>query len=437
MTAVDVIAKKRDGGELSREEIRFMIEGMLSGEVADYQMAAWAMAVLLRGMTDREVRDLTLVMVESGEVLDLSELAPIVVDKHSTGGVGDKTTLVVAPLVAAAGLPVAKMSGRGLGYSGGTLDKLEAIPGYDVNLDHERFMACVREHGIVVSGQTADLAPADKHLYALRDVTATVPSIPLIASSIMSKKLASGADALVLDVKVGRGAFMETLEDARALAQLMVSIGEDAGKRVTAILSDMSQPLGHAVGNSLETREAIETLRGNGPKDLAHHCAVVAGEMLYLGEKVDSPEAGVNQARAMLADGAALAKFAEWVAAQGGDPRVVDQPDLLPRAPVVCTVTAPESGYLSRLDAREIGLAAVELGAGRRKKGDAIDLAVGIVVHKKVGDKIARGAPLLDVHAQSEAAAEDASQRLLAAVQIEPTRQIVPPPVLGVLRGRS
>ncbi|MGC9360730.1 MAG: thymidine phosphorylase [Anaerolineae bacterium] len=435
MNAVDIIAKKRDGGELSRDEIQFMIGGMLSGAVADYQMAAWAMAVLLRGMTDRETHDLTMVMVDSGEVLDLSGLAPIVVDKHSTGGVGDKTTLVVAPLVAAAGLPVAKMSGRGLGYSGGTLDKLEAIPGYDVNLDRERFLACVREHGIVVSGQTADLAPADKHLYALRDVTATVPSIPLIASSIMSKKLASGADALVLDVKVGRGAFMETLEEARSLAKLMVRIGEEAGKRVTAILSDMSQPLGHAVGNALETREAIATLRGKGPEDFAHHCAVVAGEMLYLGEKVPTPESGIDEARDMLADGSALAKFTEWVAAQGGDARVVDDPDLMPRAPIVRTVAAPEEGHLSRLDAREIGLTAVELGAGRRKKGDAIDLAVGIVVHKKVGDQVGKGAPLLDIHAQSDAAAEEAAKRLLGAVTITSVGQLASPLVLDLIRG--
>jgi pyrimidine-nucleoside phosphorylase len=435
MNAVDIIARKRDGGELSRDEIQFMIGGMLSGEVADYQMAAWAMAVLLRGMTDREAHDLTMVMVDSGDVLDLSDLAPIVVDKHSTGGVGDKTTLVVAPLVAAAGLPVAKMSGRGLGYSGGTLDKLEAIPGYDVNLARERFLDCVRQHGIAVSGQTADLAPADKHLYALRDVTATVPSIPLIASSIMSKKLASGANALVLDVKVGRGAFMETLGEARSLAKLMVRIGEEAGKRVTAILSDMSQPLGHAVGNALEMQEAIATLGGKGPEDFSHHCAVISGEMLYLGEKVPTPEAGIERARAMIADGSALAKFAEWVAAQGGDARVVDDPDLMPRAPIVRTLMAPDGGYLNRLDAREVGLAAVELGAGRRRKGDAIDLAVGIVVHKKVGDEIDKGAPLLDIHAQSEEAAEEAAQRLLGAVTIEPIGQLGPVPVIDLIRG--
>ena len=435
MNAVDIIAKKRDDGELSRNEIAFMITGMLSGEVADYQMAAWAMAILLRGMTNREAHDLTMVMVDSGDVLDLSELAPIVVDKHSTGGVGDKTTLVVAPLVAAAGLPVAKMSGRGLGYSGGTLDKLEAIPGYDVNLDRERFLACVREHGIVVSGQTADLAPADKHLYALRDVTGTVPSVPLIASSIMSKKLASGADALVLDVKVGRGAFMETLEEARSLAKLMVRIGEEAGKRVTAILSDMSQPLGLAVGNALEMREAIATLRGEGPADFAQHCAVVAGEMLYLGERAPTPEAGIDEARSMLADGSALPKFAEWITAQGGDACVVDESDLMPRAPIVRTVTASEDGYLNRLDAREVGLAAVELGAGRRKKGDAIDLAVGIVVHHKVGEKVEKGTPLLDIHAQSDAAAKGAAERLLEAVTIESVGQLAPPPVLDLIRG--
>jgi pyrimidine-nucleoside phosphorylase len=437
MRATDVIAKKRDGGELSRKEIRFLIEGLLSGEVADYQMAAWLMAVLWRGMSDRETHDLTMAMVDSGEVLDLSDLAPMVVDKHSTGGVGDKTTLVVAPLVAAAGLPVAKMSGRGLGYSGGTLDKLEAIPGYDVNLDRQQFMACVRAHGIVVSGQTADLAPADGLLYALRDVTATVPSIPLIASSIMSKKLAAGADALVLDVKVGRGAFLETLEEARELAALMVRIGEAAGKRVTALLSDMSQPLGRAVGNALETREAIETLHGAGPEDFAEHCALIAGEMLFLGELAESPEAGAARARALLADGTARAKFVEWVRAQGGDPRVADDTSLMPRAPVVLPVPAPAEGYVARVDARTVGLTAVDLGAGRRKKGEAIDLAVGIVVLKKVGDPVVRGETLYEIHARDEGAAGEAARRLLEGTEIVDAAPPLPPHVWGVLRSRD
>jgi len=437
MRATDVIAKKRDGFELSDSEIRFMVDGLLSGEVADYQMAAWLTAVLLRGMTDRETHDLTRAMVESGEVLDLSDLAPVVVDKHSTGGVGDKTTLVVAPLVAAAGLPVAKMSGRGLGYSGGTLDKLEAIPGYDVNLDRERFMACVREHGIVVSGQTADLAPADGLLYALRDVTATVPSMPLIASSIMSKKLAAGADALVLDVKVGRGAFMETPEEARELAELMVRIGEAAGKRVTALLSDMSQPLGCAVGNALETREAIETLHGKGPQDFALHCARVAGEMLYLGELADSPEAGARRADAMLADGTARQKFTEWISAQGGDPRVAEDLSLLPQAPLVRSLPAPIAGYLAAMDARTVGLTAVELGAGRQKKGEAIDLSVGIVVRKKVGDPIAQGEPLLEIHARDEATAEAAARRLHEGIEIADAAPQPPPHLWGVVRSRD
>jgi len=437
MRAVDLIAKKRDGHALSAEEIRFLISSYVQGDVPDYQMAAWAMAVLWRGMTPRETTDLTLAMAQSGDVLDLKSLGfPVVVDKHSTGGVGDKTTLVVAPLVASLGLPVGKMSGRGLGFSGGTIDKLESIPGFTVNLSKEQFLGNLKRHGIVLTGQSVDLAPADGKLYALRDVTATVDSIPLIASSIMSKKLAAGADALVLDVKVGRGAFMETLEEARELAEVMVRIGESAGKRVTALLSDMSQPLGYAVGNALETREAIETLHGEGPRDFVQHCGRVAGEMLYLGELVDSPEAGAKRADAMLADGTARIKFIEWISAQGGDPRVAEDLSLLPQAPLVRSLPAPRAGFLARMDARTVGLTAVELGAGRQKKGEAIDLSVGIVVRKKVGDPVSQGEPLLDIHARDEAAAEAAARRLCEGIEIVDAAPQPPPHLWGVVRSR-
>ena len=377
MRAVDIIAKKRDGLELTSEEINFFVQGFLADRIPDYQVAAWAMAVLLRGMTDQETTALTMAMARSGEMLDLSGIAPVVVDKHSTGGVGDKTTLAVAPLVSAAGLPVAKMSGRGLGFTGGTLDKLESIPGMTVSLTIDQFMDTVRQHGIVVAGQTAELAPADGKLYALRDVTATVPSLPLIASSVMSKKIAAGAEAMVLDVKVGRGAFMETLEDGRALAEQMIRIGANAGRQVTAVLSDMSQPLGRAVGNALEVAEAIETLRGNGPEDFTAHCLLIGAEMLLLGRLARTPEEGKQKLARILQEGQALNKFREWVTAQGGDSRVADDLSLLPQAPVMLSVYAAHAGYLAGIDAREVGLAAMQLGAGRERKEEAVDHAVG------------------------------------------------------------
>ena len=320
MNAVDIIAKKRDGQVLSAQEIDFFVQGFSRGDIPDYQVAAWAMAVLLRGMTPEETTDLTMAMVRSGEVLNLSAIGRVIVDKHSTGGVGDKTTLVVAPLVAAAGLPVVKMSGRGLGFSGGTLDKLEAIPGMNVHLDRERLIETVQQVGIALAGQTARLVPADGKLYALRDVTATVPSLPLIASSIMSKKIAGGAQAVVLDVKVGRGAFMETLDEARELAQMMIRIGESVGLRVSAVLSDMSQPLGQAVGNALEVLEAIRTLQGQGPADFEEHCLLIAAEMLVLGGIVSSPTEGQARLRELLQARQGLDRFRRWVEAQGGDP---------------------------------------------------------------------------------------------------------------------
>ncbi len=435
MRAVDIIAKKRDGQVLSAEEIEFFVQGLTTGAIPDYQVAAWAMAVLLRGMTDEETIHLTMAMVRSGAMLDLSAVAPVVVDKHSTGGVGDKTTLVVLPLVAAAGLPVVKMSGRGLGFTGGTLDKLESIPGFNVSLSLDQCLATVRRCGIALAGQTADLAPADGKLYALRDVTATVPSLPLIASSVMSKKIAGGAHAIVLDVKVGRGAFMETLDEARALARLMIRIGQGVGRRVTAVLSDMSQPLGLAVGNALEVREAIATLRGEGPRDFLEHCLVIAAEMLVLGRLATTPEEARCKLEGVLADRSALVKFRAWVEAQGGNARVVDDPTLLPQAPIVLPVPAPQNGYVERLDAREVGLTCMILGAGRERKGDPIDPAVGVVLGPKVGDRVQAGETLFTIHARNQADAEAACRRLLAAYAWSETP--APPPILiyDVLRG--
>jgi len=415
MRAVDIIIKKRDNQELTPEEIEFFIGGITSGEIPDYQAAAWAMAVLLNGMNDRETTDLTMAMAHSGEVLDLTGVVPIAVDKHSTGGVGDKTTLVVEPSVAACGLAVGKMSGRGLGFSGGTLDKIEAIPGYRTNLTREEFLHQLKTIGLVLTGQSIDLAPADGKLYALRDVTGTVNSIPLIASSVMSKKIAAGAQAILLDVKVGNGAFMETLADARQLAKLMVAIGRRVGRRVVALLSDMNQPLGCAVGNALETKEAIDTLHGGGPADFREHCLIVASHMLVLGGKASSLEVARQMAQTALDGGSAWTKFRTLVAAQGGDVHYIDNPDLLPSAPLIETVKAPRSGYLSGIHAREVGETAVELGAGRARKGDVIDLAVGIIIHQKVGNQIHQGDPLFTIHASSAQKFEEASTRLLAA----------------------
>jgi pyrimidine-nucleoside phosphorylase len=418
MRAVDIIIKKREGGELSREEIRFFIEGFTRGEIADYQASAWAMAVLLRGMTLRETLELTLAMAESGEQLSLADIAPLAVDKHSTGGVGDKTTLVFEPLVAALGLAVGKMSGRGLGYSGGTLDKMESIPGFRVDLTTEEFLSQLRQVGLVLSGQSVDLVPADGKLYALRDVTGTVPSIPLIASSVMSKKLAGGARAIVLDVKCGVGAFMPTVEEAARLARLMVHIGAQAGRTMTALISDMNQPLGHAVGNALEVAEAIETLRGGGPGDFREHCLHVAAHLLHMAGRSRNLRQAKNEAARALAGGEALAKFRALVEAQGGDVRYVDEPSRLPRAKVVRDVASPKAGWVRWVDAREVGETVVALGGGRAKKADPIDHSVGIVVYKKVGDRVAQGEKLFSVHAATAEGAESAEARVLAAHRI-------------------
>jgi len=418
MRAVDIIEKKRDGLELSTEEIRYFIQGFNEGEIPDYQASAWAMAVLFQGMTPRETHDLTMALAESGEILDLSSVVDIALDKHSTGGVGDKTTLVVAPIVAGCGIPVGKMSGRGLGFTGGTLDKMESIPGFQVDLTTEGFLDQLREVGIVLSGQTADLAPADGKLYALRDVTGTVPSIPLIASSVMSKKIAGGANAIVLDVKTGLGAFMQDLGRARELAQLMVDIGTHAGRRVTALISDMNQPLGHAVGNALEVREALDTLMGGGPEDFREHCLVVAAHMLYLSGRFGDFEDARRAAEQSLKEGDALAKLKALVQAQGGDLSYVEDPTRLPAAPVIRDIDAPASGYLSKIHARVVGMAAMHLGAGRARKGDPIDHAVGVIAPRKVGDLVERGQPIFRVHARSETALDEAAARLLQACEI-------------------
>ena len=415
MRAVDIIIKKRDRGELEREEIDFFVQGLTTGEIPEYQVSAWAMAVLLNGMTPRETTDLTLAMAHSGAVLDLTDVVDIAVDKHSSGGVGDKTSLVVLPAVAACGLPVGKMSGRGLGFSGGTLDKLESIPGYRVDLTTDEFRKQLKETGLVLTGQSLDLAPADGKLYALRDVTGTVQSIPLIASSIMSKKIAGGAQAIVLDVKTGLGAFMQTLDGARELARLMVSIGDLAGRKVEALLSDMNQPLGEAVGNVLEVREAIDTLHGGGPADFREHCLFVSAHMLVLGRRVASLDEGRTLATRALDSGTAWEKFRALVQAQGGDVSYVDHPDKMADASLVETVKAPRSGYLAQIHARMIGEAAVALGAGRAKKSDPVDHAVGFIIRHKVGEYVEAGSPLFTVHANNSTRLAQAKQEVTAA----------------------
>ncbi|MBI5666505.1 MAG: thymidine phosphorylase [Chloroflexi bacterium] len=424
MRAVDIIARKRDGLALTDDEIRWFISSYTRGDVPDYQAAAFLMAVFLRGMSRQETVSLTLAMAHSGDVLDLSDITDYAVDKHSSGGVGDKTTLVVLPLVASCGVPVAKMSGRGLGFSGGTLDKLESIAGYNVNLSNEDFRRLARENGIVLSGQSHDLAPADGKLYALRDVTATVPSLPLIASSIMSKKIAAGANGIVLDVKVGRGAFMTDLDEARALAQIMVDIGQDAGRDMIAVLSDMNQPLGRAVGNALEVAEAIDTLNGGGPPDFREHCLELAGYMLRLygrGQRwID--EGDIRQTLLKHLDsGTGLAKFRQLVTAQGGDVRLIDDPSLLPTASIVETYPAAQAGYIAQVAAEEIGMASFDLGAGREKKGDPVDLAVGLIVHVKVGDRVEPGTPLVTIHANDEQRLAACRARLDRAFAFSPT----------------
>ncbi|MDT2702859.1 pyrimidine-nucleoside phosphorylase [Enterococcus dongliensis] len=402
MRMVDLIEKKRDGNILSKEEIDFIIEGYTAGSIPDYQMSALLMAIFYQDMTDEEISHLTLAMANSGDIIDLSSIEGIKVDKHSTGGVGDTTTLVLAPLVASVGVPVAKMSGRGLGFTGGTLDKFESIPGFKIELSDQEFIDIVNKSKVAVIGQSGNLAPADKKLYALRDVTATVDSIPLIASSIMSKKIAAGADAIVLDVTTGEGAFMKNIDDAKRLAKTMVRIGKLAGRQTMAVISDMSEPLGEAIGNSLEIVEAIDTLKGHGPADLTEMCYVLGSQMVVLAKKAETLE----EARAMLEEalhsGKALEKFREMVKDQGGDATVIDQTEKILTANYEIELPAKTSGYVTKLVANEIGIAAMLLGAGRKTKEDGIDHAVGIKLHKKIGDPVTEGESLLTIYANSK-----------------------------------
>lgn len=401
MRAVDLIQKKREGGELTASELTFLIDGYCRGDVPDYQMSAWAMAIFFRGMTATETAALTMAMANSGDQVDLGPISGIKVDKHSTGGVGDKTTLIIAPLVASIGVPVAKMSGKGLGHTGGTIDKLESIEGFRTELSREKFLAQVNDIGLSVIGQSGNMAPADKKLYGLRDVTATVESIPLIASSVMSKKIAAGADAIVLDVKTGSGAFMKTLEQSEQLAQAMVEIGTEVGRRTAAIISDMDQPLGFAIGNALEVEEAIDTLKGKGPADLTELCLTLGAHMAVLGGKTGDVAEAKELLRSQLHNGAALAKFKQFVAAQGGDADIADDPSLLPKAQHIVEVKAQETGYVSAIEAEQLGLAAMLLGAGRATKDDTIDYAVGVTLRLKAGDRVEAGDTLAVLHVRT------------------------------------
>ncbi|MEE3604525.1 pyrimidine-nucleoside phosphorylase [Bacillus altitudinis] len=402
MRMVDIIAKKRDGKELSSEEISFFVKGYTDGTIPDYQASALAMAIFFQDMTDQERADLTLAMANSGDTIDLSAIDGIKVDKHSTGGVGDTTTLVLAPLVAALDVPVAKMSGRGLGHTGGTVDKLEAVKGFHVEITKDEFIELVNRHKVAVIGQSGNLTPADKKLYALRDVTGTVNSIPLIASSIMSKKIAAGADAIVLDVKTGAGAFMKTPEDSEKLAKAMVRIGNNVGRQTMAVISDMSQPLGLAIGNSLEVKEAIDTLKGEGPEDLNELVLTLGSQMVVLAKKAETLDEAREKLIEVMKNGKALEKFKEFLENQGGDGSIVDQPEKLPQAPYQIEVPAKESGVIAEIVADEIGVAAMILGAGRATKEDDIDLSVGIMLNKKVGDRVEKGESLVTLHANRE-----------------------------------
>ncbi|HAQ0822946.1 TPA: pyrimidine-nucleoside phosphorylase [Enterococcus faecium] len=402
MRMVDLIEKKRDGNELSKEEIEYIVTNYTNGKIPDYQVSALLMAIFYQDMTNEEITNLTLVIANSGDVIDLSSLEGIKVDKHSTGGVGDTTTLILAPLVASVGVTVAKMSGRGLGYTGGTLDKLEAIPGFQIELSDEEFVRIVNESKVAVIGQSGNLAPADKKLYALRDVTATVDSLPLIASSIMSKKIAAGADAIVLDVTTGDGAFMKNIEDARRLAKTMTSIGKLANRETVAVISDMSEPLGEAIGNSLEVVEAIETLQGNGPEDLVEMCYALGSQMVVLAGKAKTTDEARTLLQEALESGKALAKFKEMIQNQGGDPAIVEHPERILTARYTMELPAKQSGVVSKIVANELGIAAMMLGAGRKTKEEDIDHAVGLKLHKKIGDTVTKGESLLTIYSNDE-----------------------------------
>lgn len=423
MRMYDLIMKKRNGAALKEEEIRFMIEGYVKGEIPDYQMSAMMMAVFFRGMNRQETLNLTLAMAHSGEMLDLSEIKGVKVDKHSTGGVGDKTSLALTPMAAACGVKIAKMSGRGLGHTGGTIDKLESFQGFSAALSTRQFIRNVNEIGIAIMGQTLNLAPADKLLYALRDVTATVDNMSLIASSIMSKKLAAGADAIVLDVKTGSGAFMKRQEDALSLAREMVEIGRNAGKHMMAVISDMDQPLGYAVGNALEVKEAIAALRGEGPEDFTELCMTLGSCMLMAGGVTDSEEDARKRLRRVIEDGSALKKLASFVEAQGGNKEMVYHPELLPAAAIVSPVPAPGEGYVQKILCDEVGICSLILGGGRETKESVIDLSVGIVLNKKVGDHVKAGEALAYIHANQEEKKKLCEERLLRAFEIGPEQR--------------
>ncbi len=424
---VDLIEKKRDGLELTTEEINFFIKGYTDGSIPDYQVSALTMAIVFRGMSEKERADLTMAMVKSGDQIDLSQIEGIKVDKHSTGGVGDTTTLVLGPLVAALGVPVAKMSGRGLGHTGGTIDKLEAVKGFHVEIDNNEFIELVNKNKIAVIGQSGNLTPADKKLYALRDVTGTVESIPLIASSIMSKKIAAGADAIVLDVKTGAGAFMKTLDDSRELAKAMVGIGNKVGRRTMAVISDMSQPLGFAIGNALEVKEAIDTLKGQGPEDLTELCLTLGSHMVYLAEKASSLEEARTKLENVIKDGTALEKLRVFLSSQGGDASIVDDPSRLPQAKYTFELEAKEDGYVSEIVADEVGTAAMILGAGRATKESVIDLAVGLVLKKKIGDQVKKGESLVTIYSNFEDITE-VKEKLYENIKISSSK--VEPPTL-------
>ncbi|MFI8576780.1 pyrimidine-nucleoside phosphorylase [Rossellomorea aquimaris] len=402
MRMVDLIEKKREGKELSTEEIKFIVEGYTDGSIPDYQVSALTMAIFFKDMSDRERADLTMAMVESGDQIDLSAIEGIKVDKHSTGGVGDTTTLVLGPLVASVGVPVAKMSGRGLGHTGGTIDKLESVEGFHVEIENDEFIRLVNKNKLAVIGQSGNLTPADKKLYSLRDVTATVNSIPLIASSIMSKKIAAGADAIVLDVKTGAGAFMKTLDDSKDLAKAMVNIGNNVGRKTMAVISDMSQPLGFAIGNALEVKEAIDTLKGEGPEDLTELCLTLGSHMVYLAEKASTLEEARELLKKAIEDGSALENFKVFLESQGGDPSVVDEPSKLPQAQYKVELEAKEDGYVSEIVADAVGTAAMWLGAGRATKDSVIDLAVGLELRKKIGDSVKTGDSLVTIYSNDE-----------------------------------
>ncbi|MCU0095533.1 pyrimidine-nucleoside phosphorylase [Bacillus sp. OR9] len=431
MRMVDLIAKKRDGHALTTEEINFIVEGYTNGDIPDYQVSSLAMAIFFQDMNDQERADLTMAMVNSGDTIDLSAIEGVKVDKHSTGGVGDTTTLVLGPLVAALGVPVAKMSGRGLGHTGGTIDKLEAVPGFHVEIENDEFMRLVNENKIAVIGQSGNLTPADKKLYALRDVTATVNSIPLIASSIMSKKIAAGADAIVLDVKTGAGAFMKTDEDAKRLAEAMVRIGNNVGNTM-AVISDMSQPLGEAIGNALEVQEAIDTLQGKGPKDLEELCLTLGSQMVYLAGQASSLEDAREKLIEVMNNGKALESFKTFLSAQGGDASVVDDPSKLPQAQFKIEVEAKEDGYVSEIVADEIGTAAMLLGAGRATKESEIDLAVGLMLRKKVGDSVKKGESLVTIYANRENV-EDVKAKIYENMKIANEHVDAPTLVHGIV----